>query len=130
MDALDQRLQILGQAGLLDRVHVDAARALRLLFLQRYGIVLTEDNAAAFFTHFCMALHRMEVNEVIAPVDELIFDELRSQDDYENAALIAEEIDRCVVAIPEWERGYIITHLLVLLGNVRSSYDEEILGRG
>lgn len=127
MDALDQRLQILNQSGLLSDAHVHTANNLRQLFLQRYGIELTEENSSAFFTHFCMALHRLEHGEAIAPVDSLIYDELQDQDDYENADLIAEELNRCVVALPESERGYVLMHLIVLLGNVRSAYDEKIL---
>ena len=129
MDALDQRLQILNQSGLLSDAHVRAANALRVLFLQRYGITLTEENSAAFFTHFCMALHRLEADEQIEPVNELILDEIRDQFDYENADLIAEEIYRYVITLPGWEHGYVLMHLVVVLGNVRKAYDAEILNQ-
>lgn len=127
MDALDLRLQILNQAGLLSDEHIRTANALRNLFLRRYGIELKEENSSAFFTHFCMALHRLETGEAIAPVDSLIYDEIADQYDYENAGLIADEIERYVAALPEWEQGYMLMHLVVLLGNIRRAYDEEIL---
>lgn len=129
MDALDQRLQILNQSGLLSDEHTRTAKALRELFSKRYGITLTEENAAAFFTHFCMALHRLEAGEQIEPVNELILDEIRDQFDYENADFIADEIERQVVTLPEWERGYVLMHLVVVLGNVRKAYDDEVLNR-
>lgn len=127
MDALDLRLQILNQSGLLSDSHVHTATALRQLFLQRYGIALTEANSSAFFTHFCMALHRLESGESIEPVSALIYDDIQDQYDYENADFIAEELDRCIVSLPDWERGYVLMHLIVLLGNIRHAYDEEIL---
>lgn len=127
MDALDLRLQILNQSGLLSDRHVRTANALRQLFLRRYGIELTEENASAFFTHFCMALHRLETGESIEPVSPFIYDEILDQYDYENAGFIAEELERYVVSLPEWERGYVLMHLIVLLGNIRQAYDEEIL---
>lgn len=129
MDAFDQRLQILNQAGMLSGEHVRAANDLRVLFEKRYGIELTEENSAAFFTHFCMALHRLETGERIDPLNELILDEIQDEYDYENADLIAEEIGRHVAALPAWERGYLIMHLVVVLGNVRKAYDREILSR-
>lgn len=128
MDVLDQRLQILNQSSLLSDEHVKSANALRELFLKRYGILLTEENAAAFFTHFCMALHRLEVGETVQALDELILDELADEFDYDVAAFIADEIERFVVVLPEAERGYILTHLLALLTRIRNAYDDLILG--
>lgn len=127
MDALDQRLQILNQSGMLSDAHLRTANALRVLFIQRYGIELTEENAAAFFTHFCMALHRMESGETIAPAADVIIDEIKDEYDYGNAEFIADEISRYVVSLPDWETSYIILHLVVLLGKVRKAYDQEIL---
>ena len=130
MDTLDQRLQILNQSGLLSHEHVETARALRELFLKRYGILLTEENAAAFFTHFCMALHRQEAGECVQALDEVILDELADEFDYDAASFMADEIQRFVVVLPEAERGYILTHLLALLANIRKAYDDLILGGG
>ena len=45
MDALDQRLQILHQAGMLSDQHAKDAALLREFFSKRYGITLTEENA-------------------------------------------------------------------------------------
>lgn len=128
MDALDQRLQILHQAGMLSDRHAEDAALLREFFSKRYGITLTEENADAFFTHFCMALHRLETDERIDPVDEVIQDEIQDEADYDNACFVADEIQQSVVALPDWERGYILMHLIVLLGKVREAYDREILG--
>ena len=127
MDALDQRLQILNQAGMLSDEHAHDANTLREFFAKRYGITLTEENAGAFFTHFCMALHRLESGERIEPVDDIILDEIRDEADYDNANFVADDIEQYVVALPEWERGYILMHLIVLLGKVREAYDKEIL---
>lgn len=129
MDLLDQRLQILNQSGLLSDEHVKTANSLRELFLKRYGILLTEENAAAFFTHFCMALHRLEAGECVQELDEIILDELSDEFDFDVATLMADEIERFVVVLPEAERGYILTHLMALTANIRKSYDEEVLGK-
>lgn len=130
MDVLDQRLQILNQSGLLSDEHVRTANSLRELFLKRYGILLTEENAAPFFTHFCMALHRQEAGETVQALDELILSELADEFDYDVACMIADEIQRFVVVLPEAERGYIITHILALLTNIRDAYDHLILDGG
>ena len=130
MDVLDQRVQILNQAGLLSDAHVKSANALRDLFLKRYGILLTEENAAPFFTHFCMALHRLEAGETVQALDELILDELADEFDYDVAAFMADEIQQFVVVLPEAERGYIITHLLALTARIREDYDRLILEGG
>ena len=127
MDVLDQRLQILNQAGLLSNEHVKAANALRDLFLKRYGILLTEENSAAFFTHFCMALHRLEAGETVQALDETILSELADEFDYDVATFMADEIQQLVIPLPEAERGYILTHLLALTARLREDYDRLIL---
>lgn len=130
MDVLDQRLQILNQAGLLSEEHVKAANVLRDLFLKRYGILLTEENSAAFFTHFCMALHRLEVGETVQALDEGILSELADEFDYDVATFMADEIQQLVVPLPENERGYILTHLLALTARIREDYDRLVLEGG
>ncbi len=116
MDTLDTRLQILRQSGLLSEESVEKANALRAFFLRQYGIVLTEENAAAFFTHLCMALHRMETGEEIAPVSAPLYGDLQAQPDYQTACAMAEEINSHIISLPTWEHGYIVMHLVVLLG--------------
>ena len=119
MDALDTRLRILRQSGLLSEESREKADALRAFFPRRYGIVLTEENADAFFTHFCMALHRLETGEEIAPVSHLIYDDLKTQPNYQEACAMAGEINSRIVSLPAWEHGYMVMHLVVLLGRSR-----------
>ena len=107
MDVLDQRLQILNQAGLLSDEHVKSANALRDLFLKRYGITLTEENAAPFFTHFCMALHRLEAGETVQALDELILDELADEFDYDVAVFMADHGNDPTIGHPHHTREYV-----------------------
>lgn len=126
MTSLEDRINLMRQAGMLAEQDCQCVQDLCSYFRIVYGIDLTEENASAFITHFCMALNRRQADESIAAMDALVREDIELDDDYENARYITEDIFRQVVPLPENERDYIMLHVLMVLKKVRKDYDDMI----
>lgn len=118
MSSLDERLRKLEQSGRLSAAGVVKANTLREFFRIEYGVELTEENASAFFIHFCMALHRQETGEVIEPMGEDTFGQLKGSPHLAWAMEAEERIRQQVAALPPQEHHYTVTHLVLLRGRL------------
>ena len=84
-------------------------------FKQQHGIELTEENAAAFITHLCMALERLDKGEEVKPLDRAVFEEVQQEESYEQAAACCRDMNKILPQLPEAEVEYICTHVGVML---------------
>jgi transcriptional regulatory protein LevR len=81
-----------------------------------FGLVLTEDNASQFVTHFAMALSRLQRGE-FAEASAVVADEL-SEHERERDVIrkVVEEIEQVLDReVPDSEIDYMTVHLCVLL---------------
>lgn len=128
MPILDDRIQILRESGVISGDTAEQILRLRSLFLEEYGIELTEENASSYITHMCFALERIAKKEGVAPLDEAIVEEMADEDDYESACVIADGVFRQFSCLTKAERDYVILHVITMLKRIREDYDRRILG--
>ena len=100
---------------------------LRSLFLHRFGIQLTEENASGCVTHMCFALERIARGEGIEPVAEVVRDEILCDPRYDAACFITDHIFSNIAAMTEAERDYLIVHVIVLLNKICEDYDRQVI---
>jgi transcriptional regulatory protein LevR len=109
------RLRILREAGQLKEKNYEAILKVIELLNTRWGVVLTEDNGAAFTTHLAIAFERMDKSEPVAGIGDYIMQELTSQPCFSQSGEALKAI--AVIygrEIPEYEEGYILIHLCTL----------------
>lgn len=123
---LEERIDIMEASGVISPATKDKVQQLRRLFGERYGIQLTEQNAAACITHFAMALERLAKGETVEPASDLIMEELRRHSDYDTASYLTAQIFEEVTPLPEQERQYILLHVITVLTKIRAEYDREM----
>ena len=127
MTELDERIKTMKETGAISEDTANQIDELRLLFLRRFGIQLTEENASACVTHMCFALERIARGEGITPVAEAVRDEILHDPRYDAACFITDHIFRKISALTEAERDYLIVHVIVLLNKICEDYDREVL---
>lgn len=114
---LMERLNILKKSGTLSQKNYDNVMQVICYFREKRGLALTEENAAAFITHLCMALERIDKGEKTEPLDRKIYEEARFEPTFAEAESCCRDICEILPQISETEAEYISTHIGVLLEN-------------
>lgn len=70
---IEERLRILIDSGTLSQKNYLNVKQVMNYFKNTHGITLTEENAASFITHLCMALERIDKGEEVEPLDKDVY---------------------------------------------------------
>ncbi|CAM3168790.1 PRD domain-containing protein [Streptobacillus ratti] len=117
MEKLKVRIDILKQAGIINEEMFYKILKVIDMFKEKYNITLNEENASMFITHLAMLLKRMKNNEEINALEDDELEELKNFSSYDMAKEIYFSIEEILgEKIAENEYGFMITHLITLLG--------------
>ncbi|WP_156300114.1 PRD domain-containing protein [Streptobacillus canis] len=117
MENLKMRLDILKQAGVIDENISTKVLKVIEMFKEKYKIILTEENGSMLITHLTMMLKRMRDNESINELESEEVEELKTFSVYNKAVEIYSSIEEVIEEkIEENEYGFMMTHLITLLG--------------
>lgn len=109
------RLNILRDSGLLSEENYNKILEVIKYFDEVKNIKLMEENASMFITHLSSALERIDKNETVNDLDEVVLESLKLEDSYNNAAIIVKDLKGVLGEIPDEEVNYIIMHICTLL---------------
>lgn len=117
-EMLKTRLGILRDAGEITDEIYSAIREFIEDFEKKYKVNMTEDNASMFITHMAMALARIKKGEAVNPMDEILLEDIKGNDVYDELPEFYEKIEsKLNIEIPESEKGFIALHACSLLIN-------------
>lgn len=109
------RLNILRDSGLLSEENYNKILEVIKYFDEVKNIKLMEENASMFITHLSSALERIDKNETVNDLDEVVLESLKLENSYNNAAIIVKDLKGVLGEIPDEEVNYIIMHICTLL---------------
>ena len=112
---LTERLGILKDSGTLSQKNHDNVKRVMEYFEKTRGTPLTEENAAPFITHLCMALERMDKGEKVESLDRNVYLTATQEPVFSDAEKCCKEICEILPQLSGPESEYIVTHLCVLL---------------
>ena len=111
---LIERLEIFKNSGQISEKEIEALLKIIEMF-DKFGILLNEENGAMLVTHLCVAVNRINNNDLVKEMDSEVYKEIEnttSFDKAEKAFLLIQEALQ--IQIPNCEKGYIMVHLCTL----------------
>lgn len=121
MENLKLRIKIFKDSGLIDdKIEKQILDILKHIN-EKYNLNINEKNSSMFVTHLVMAFKRIRDGEDLKALDKDELEELKSEENYEKALEILSNIEREILnfKIAENEIGYILVHLINLLGGIK-----------
>jgi transcriptional regulatory protein LevR len=116
MMEIKARLELLQTTGTISKETCVLVERLIEETKTRWGLTLTEENAAALVTHVAMARDRILKGDIAAALDPAILAEIKESPAYERAEAIVTDWNNLLDnLLPEAERGYLLLHLCTLL---------------
>lgn len=117
MEDLKLRLELLEESGIISRYIYEKLIEFMNLLVDKYKLVLDDNNASMLFTHIAMALKRMDLDSKINSVDSEQMENIKKTDKYLISKEILEELNNNILekSIPEYEHGYILAHIITIL---------------
>lgn len=116
MMEIKARLELLQTTGTISKETCVLVERLIEETKTRWGLTLTEENAAALMTHVAMARDRILKGDIAAALDPAILAEIKESPAYERAEAIVTDWNNLLDnLLPEAERGYLLLHLCTLL---------------
>ena len=121
VEKLSFRLSLLKDSGVIDQDKYDKLQSIISYFKEKENIVMTDDNSSSFITHISMVLNRIEKNEKIESLGEDELNDLMDFNSFEKANKILSDLELSIFGkLPEYEKGYILAHLINLLEGVNN----------
>lgn len=114
MDIME-RVNILKNAGVLCEQNYLHVVSVIEYFKHEKNIELTEENSAAFITHLCMALERIDKEEEVEPLDREIYETASQEPGFEKASVCCRDIREILPQLSDAEVEYICVHVGVML---------------
>ena len=91
------------------------------MFKAKYGVTLTEENAATFVSHVCAAFYRYSAGEEIDPLPQEMVDQVASLETYELSLEVYDNIMKVIEKpFSDVERGYVLLHINNLISLLKS----------
>jgi transcriptional regulatory protein LevR len=116
MMEIKARLELLQTTGTISKETCVLVERLIEETKTRWGLTLTEENAAALVTHVAMARDRILQGKIADALDPAILAEIKESPAYERAEAIVTDWNNLLDnLLPEAERGYLLLHLCTLL---------------
>lgn len=112
---LKNRLEILLEAGVVSEKNYDITIAIILFLQDEKKLTVIEENAAAFVTHLCMALERIDKGDTVTPIDPSVLESVKQENEYPLAYAISREIQQIYPMLEDTELEYLCLHLGTLL---------------
>ncbi|EDP68072.1 hypothetical protein CAT7_00895 [Carnobacterium sp. AT7] len=114
---IQEKLTILRENNVINDSVYDYAQEV-LKFMKAQNIINNEDEADTFITHLAMATARQYTEETINSVDQMINEQIKADQKYDEALKYWNEI-AALAPIPfrENEAEYLHLHLVTLLNN-------------
>lgn len=112
------RLEMLKNAQLITSKDIDDIVKLLEYLNEEYEIEINEENTSMLVTHIAMLKNRINKEEVVVKLDDESINELYEYKELEKAKLILKYFEKNILKsnIHEYERPYIYTHLITILG--------------
>lgn len=111
---MDDRLKILLDSDVINRETYDSVNEIYEKFFKEGGY--SKEKIDLFFTHLAMCIERVYKGESIDYLDDSIVEEIKSNNNYEKANQLLEEIKKeTSLDIPESEENYLFLHLVNIL---------------
>lgn len=112
---IEIRLTLLKNSGQLSLEHYNQVRKVIDYLEATHNIQVTEENGSMFVTHLCCVLTRLARQEAIEALDETILEVLKEEPIYETAYETYRGIENIILDLPDYEEGYIVSHLMTML---------------
>lgn len=112
---LTLRLNILKDSGQISEKTYNKILEVIKQLKEKRDIELTEENGAMFITHLSSALTRIENGDLVNKIEEIIFEEIRKDNNYNTAVEITDEMETIIGKLPKEERDFIEMHICTLL---------------
>jgi transcriptional regulatory protein LevR len=112
---LKNRLDTLLESGVISKKNYVITTDIILFLQNEKKLTIKEENAAAFVTHLCMALERIDKGNIVSPLDPTVLEAVRQESQYLPAYSICKEIQQKYPCIDDTELDYLCMHLGTLL---------------
>ena len=109
------RLNILRDAGQITEKTYNQILKVIAFFKEKLGIELKEENGAMFITHLCSALGRIEENNLVNKLDDVVAQSLKENENYDEALKVAKYLEAVLGEIPDSELDFIVMHVCTLI---------------
>ena len=125
MDIME-RIGLLKEYNIADQTAYDDLVAIIKLIRERFGILLTEENAGVMITHIAAAFGRNRSGESVNPLVEAAVRELREHPCHSQAAEMLEALQGVITnELNEIEREFVLLHLCNLLYSINKKRGKE-----
>lgn len=113
---LKERISILEMAGETTNEISQTVIMFSERFESKFDIELTEENSSMLITHLAMALARIKKGEAINEIDEMVSNEVRSNEYFSKLGEFFELLeDKLEITVPESEKDYIALHACTII---------------
>lgn len=113
---LTLRLKLLKDGAQIDEDTYNNLLKIIESFKKDFQIELSEENGGMFITHLAVALERIKKKELVEPIEDLIFEEVRNDKNFKKANDILGSLENDInISVPEVERPFILMHIVTLL---------------
>lgn len=116
---LTVRLNIFKDSGMLSEENYHKVINVINYFDEVIKIKLDEENAAMFITHLCVALGRIDKNEIQSEIDIEILESLKLEENYNKSMEIVKDLKVILGELPIGEVNYLVMHICTLLEKVK-----------
>ncbi|GFN36766.1 PRD domain-containing protein [Tepidimicrobium xylanilyticum] len=111
-EQLMMRLDLLLNAGAIDEEIIQIIKEFIEIIKKELSFTITEKNGSMLVNHMAMALARIKKGEEILPMEDVLFEEVKTSAIYSRVPSIINELEeKFNIEIPESEFGYIALHL-------------------
>ena len=116
----DERLDLYLEGGMIDKEDVEDINNVVKLFKDEYKVELEEENAGTFIAHLCAAFNRNKTHEDVEELPDVVVDELKALDTYEESLTILDKImDVIHNELNDTEKAYCLLHLNNLIATFK-----------
>lgn len=112
---LTLRLDILRDSGQLSKENYNKVIKVIDYFEEKRDVKLLEENASMFITHLCAALGRIEENNLVNKLDDVVAESLKENENYDEAFKVAKDLENILGEIPDSELDFIVMHVCTLV---------------
>lgn len=119
---MENRLNILLNGNVIEKDVYDFSFNQYKKLKEKYS---NETALITFITHLSMAMQRIRKYEIVSQLDEMIYEDLKKSDEFNNAVVIMDELlKEAPVQFPESEKQFLLLHLLnILINKEEKNYD-------
>ena len=116
MDELDQRIEVLHQAGIIDEIgKADLGKIIQILTID-YGIDRNSELLGSLVTHIAASFKRLREGEKIVPIAREVLADVKSNEFYPKSLEIEKKIANSITnKISVDEEEFILVHIAGLL---------------